>query len=546
MKTKIFFILIGILCGTIFSSCSQFEDLDIPEDTVRVENNTRSLLGNFRSTSEWENLDAVTLPSGRTVATPWRRQGAVPTLIPKEIREDIRSRDGWTCLYSGFNDPATPNNLIVFYNRFTGVLKGFYYWEGTAQQNTAFWNISFVNSYKLFYGLDHFTMPLQANNTSTRSTVLNVVDSSVKGFETQSWNCFQTYLTYDPTYVLNNLRMSVGAENTNNVYFYTTGEYSSASNGSIISTSSPSSASPSDIFRNIANGMITQTGETGKEWIQSKIVSGIIRKAGADIIAGGVPAIVSSGINWIFGSFFGKSETTTTTTALQFTTKGSIKASTEGSISTTGIIAPISNIEFNSQERLGNWNLEKQPTIVFDDRAYTSHTTGTAYGLRQFVRKLQIEDVNVVFNDKLKQEFIDKYEVSTRILYYAKFNGDDRWNGDYTASPKFKDLPYYTYILFQDRDDNNSVQNEFWDISYEKIYYDSYDLPIVVSQTSKNYFQIPQYGDPYIPYNEKAGYVVKVTVKIYPKSSMFNPEPIITTKTFLPKQVVRNLPYAGW
>lgn len=545
MKTKKMLILICVFCGIILPSCSQTEELDLLENTVRVENNTDLLLRSFNSTSNWENLNQVTLPgvNGKTVATPWST-GTVPTGIPDDIRTDIKSADGWTCVYSGIDDTSTPNNFIVFYNRFTGILKGFYYWDGAGQQNTALWDISFNSSHKLFNGLDHFTMPLQSTTTPTYSTVFNTVKSQTKGFERDSWNCFQTYLTYDPSYSLTNLRMNIGARNVNDFRFEMSGEYNSASNGSIISTSSSSNSSLS----NIKNGIITQTGKAGKEWIQDKISKGVIGAAGANIIAGGVPAIVSSGVNLIFGSFFGKSKPTPTTETLQFTTKGSIKANIDGTFQTSGLIQPLSNIKLNSQERLGNWNLEKQPTLVFDDLVYPEISfseSGTEEKLRQFVRKIEIEDVNVVFNDKLKQEFIDRYEVSKQILYYAKFNGDDCWNWHNPLYPNF-DSTIFTYVLFEDKDDSNNIQNKFWYLGGNKIYYKSYARPIVINGYQKPHYQIKENNYWGLPYNEKPGFVVKVTVKIYPKSPTFDSTPIITTKTFIPKQTVRTLQYAGW
>ena len=69
------------------------------------------------------------------------------TAIPYDIRMDIKSVDGWELIahtVNGYGDLGV--NYLIFHNKYTGVLKVFYYLEPEQAQfadNTAMWKLHF-------------------------------------------------------------------------------------------------------------------------------------------------------------------------------------------------------------------------------------------------------------------------------------------------------------------------------------------------------------------------------------------------------------------
>lgn len=502
----------------MLSSCQQ-------EEFGGTDETQHSNLKSYPSSSYWETLDYVTLPSGGpAVLTPWSSFSAIGTGIPVEIREDIKSKDGWVLFYDGINQSIGANNWIIFYNRFTGILKGFYFWPGSGQSNTSFWQLKFDRAHKLFNGVDHFTIPLSSTVTTTipiNSVVANITDNMVKGFETEAWNCFQTQLTYDPGQDLVNSKLNVYAHSSNITEFAFLGELESASSGSIVSTNSNSS----NLLSNITDGVVTQTGTMAKDWLGKKKASGVI-KTGLNIASGGVPELVKAGVNLLFGSFLGGG-TTTTTSTLEFTTKGSIKIKGESTNPGTGSITPVSNIILDPQEKLGSWNLQTDPIVKVDQTAYAQTIevfgSNNIYNYNQAL-EIDFSSINVVVNPQTLS-MIKRYTVEPRIIYYGKFNGKTDWN-DQNSSESDKGKGN---LLYKDND------NEFY---YNPSVSWNSDMPPMYNANPDPWEITPP------PYDICSGqvkkkFVVKVTVTMYPKDEYGMTE-IVSTKSFLPKYTTFN------
>jgi len=494
-----------------FMSCSQDElttyDIDSEEQVSKI-------LKNYASSQVWENKQTVKLKSGITVNTPWS-SNVVQTNIPKATREDIKSVDGWVFVYSNLDATSGKDNYIIFYNRFTGILKGFYYLEEQNQQNNGMWKIEFEGGLnKLLNGADYFTVPITSIYSSPiwLNSFTITTNSETRGFE-KGWNAFQAALTYDASYNMNSLRLKVSPYNNNSTKITLTGELSTASNGSMISTTTSSSAD--GLLTKVKDGMVTQAGTEATSWIGSKITKGVIKKGGSSILTGGVSSLVTAGVDFLFGSFFGKkTETTTTTnTTLEFTTKGSITATGNLNNNTSGLFTPLSNIPLDAQERLGSWNLSGQPTLTVGCDGFLISSMAGKYEYQRF---LTTSEVNVVVNPYVLS-LIDKYEVSTSIVYYKKLNGSANWNSD-------------------SRDDSKLMNKQEQSLGYddgETIIYGPIGYIQCETTTPPLY---PAGGRPYCPDKSlvKNNFVVKVRVTMYPKAP-YDKTPIVTTRSYIPK-----------
>lgn len=323
------------------------------------------------SVPEWENWEKVRLSSGvigvDSVAVPWSNTFA-STLIPTQVRKDIKRENGWMLLkYTVNSNWGKNNSYMFFYNKYTGVLKVFYYCESNTPSSTGIWHLRIDVPQKLFSFIDELADPINGIYQKQDVYCTNRTASGTTGF-TYGWNYFQIELAYDPQFTKGTLY--INPINRTNSSITLTGSYNSSSKGALIATTQTNSA------KGTLDGFAKAAGEDAFNFVKEetkdkKFAQKILDKIG-NIAHEGVSTIVSGGINKLFSSFIGRfNKTKTLNYDLQFTTNG--KAELSGSISTetTGGLSPGSlNLSPDVLGiRLGVWNLEEQPIIYFDPTA---------------------------------------------------------------------------------------------------------------------------------------------------------------------------------
>lgn len=271
------------------------------------------------------------LKNGLKVRLPWANNTS--NTVPDEVRTDVKEEDGWRLLYSTIKildyehqltdaDPGV--NYILMYNRYTGVLKGFYYSVTNSDNNTALWHLIFNKGSKLANFASYFA--LAQDHATPSITLSNVSTNGVTGGFENGWNCFMQELAYDENSM--NEELSISGYTLNKSIFNFTGSYKGESKGTLISTTQGVSAAMS--------GVAHQFGEEAKTWIkknvraddsspiQSKIITAGIR----NILEGGVTSVVSNGLTSIFSSLLGVGSQTQIKN-IQFSTNGEVKLSGE-------------------------------------------------------------------------------------------------------------------------------------------------------------------------------------------------------------------------
>ena len=147
---------------------------------------------NSRNTTSWFNCNECILPSGAEVYLPWSTTAI--TSIPDEIREDVKEEDGWKILFttvdiSGYSETVTDAdnsaNYLLLYNRYTGMLKGFYYAEGNMQKNNnAYWLLTISGGTKLFNFVPYFAEPINSTNSPRQISLSTVSTNGItNGFD---------------------------------------------------------------------------------------------------------------------------------------------------------------------------------------------------------------------------------------------------------------------------------------------------------------------------------------------------------------------------
>ncbi len=325
-----------------------------------------------RSVPNWESWEKVRLSSGviglDSVAVPWSENAIVITTIPTQVRKDIKSENGWMLVkYTVNGNWGKNNNYMIFYNRYTGVLKVFYYLDNPIESSAGIWQLQIDVPQKLFAFVGELADPIQGLYNRQEIYCTNITSTESTSF-VHGWNCFQVELAYDPQFTSGTL--TINPVNRTNSQINLTGSYGSSSKGTLITTTTTNPASGT------IDGLAKAAGEDAftfiKEEAKGNKFGEFVMKHLGNIAKEGVSAIVKGGVNMLFSSFIGRfNKETTQNYDLQFTTNG--KAELSGNIltETTGGIAPGSlNLSKASLGvRLGVWNLSEQPTIYFDTTA---------------------------------------------------------------------------------------------------------------------------------------------------------------------------------
>ena len=321
----------------------------------------------------------------KKVLSPWAN--SISTTVPDDIRTEISVENHWEILYTnvdiiGYDETVTNAdeglNYILFYNQYTGVLKGFLYIESYVNSNNnAYWLLSIDGGTKLFNFVPEFAKPLDSTESPYQISISAITKNGLtQGFE-QGWNCFMVELAYDENSMNEQLSISGYALNESTYEF--TGAYNSTSEGTIVTSTNDSS--------NPIEGIANAFGNAGKNWINNNIGSDaskpikIIIGGISSLIEKGISGFISAGLNLIFNSVVGS---THTSYDLQFSTNGKITVTGKSSQPSSGMIKPIAGVPLDGLgKRLGVWNLKTVPEYNVNAplqlKGWTQNTSGKLF-----------------------------------------------------------------------------------------------------------------------------------------------------------------------
>ena len=359
--------ILFLICVIGLISCTA------PDETIsKGKSSSTQNMNTTRSISDtWSNYDYCILNgSSELVKAPWAENNVVTT-IPSEIRKDVKEEDGWDILYSSmkingynrnYNYQQTDKsaNYIIFYNHNNGLLKGFCYLTNPIQQNNlGLWHLSTNDSTRLFNFAGEEAIPY--NGPKSKDVYIsNITNESIaKGFNI-GWNCFQIELAYDENSTLQTL--NIDAISLNQTSYNFSGTMNFSSNGVIITTTK----APQN---NILTGVATAIGEEAKKYIEKNIEQPNSNST-RGIAATTIGSLITSGVNKIFGSIFGKASSSTSEQTINITSKGIVKVKGTSTQILTGIVTPISDISLKKLGyALGVWNLLDYPTYQTESTA---------------------------------------------------------------------------------------------------------------------------------------------------------------------------------
>lgn len=362
MKNFVFILLVLLLCISckdeqiVQQELAPIEASEI-EDSGIVAYPKRQMKTRSQSIEQnWEKWETVILASGDTVQVPWNKNNTSGA-VPYDIRNDIEAKNGWDLIAHTVNGYGSQGkNYLIFHNKYTGILKVFYYMEpGQSNlQNTAIWKLYFeVPSSNLAFADEYAA--LSTRKDKCEIYLSNLTNDDTRGF-TLGWNCFQTELAYDPDFAGGMLQIIPFSMTTSQILL--DGNLEANTDGFIISTTNSNIMGGSvDVAANFA-------GEKAEETIKEAAQKGVFKKIGS-ALAKGAGSIVKLGISKLLGTFVGGfNQQNQTIQSVQLRTKGTVTIKGNEMTPATGAVVGMS-FSINPQDvgKLGVWSLKEKPTV---------------------------------------------------------------------------------------------------------------------------------------------------------------------------------------
>ena len=317
--------------------------------------NTRSL-SIEQNWEKWKKVKLAGTQDGDSVHVPWNPYVSAGS-VPLDVCRDIKASDGWDLIahtVNGYGEDGM--NYIVFHNKYTGILKVFYYLkaEHSGLQNTAIWEVKFLVPTSCMAFSESYAQ-LSTLKETRKVYVGNLVDTDSKGY-TPGWNCFQIELAYDPELEDGVLQISPTSMSESEIHF--DGGLEANTDGLIIT------ANESNVFDGGVKATANYVGKGAEKWAENAVKNGLFGKI-KTLIVKGAGSLVQAGISKLLGSFVGGfNQQQETTQTVQLKTSGTITLNGKILEPGTGIGQPVKiSLDKNKVGRLGVWSLKDMPTL---------------------------------------------------------------------------------------------------------------------------------------------------------------------------------------
>jgi len=318
----------------------------------------------------------------------------------------------------------------MLYNRFTGILRIYYYHTNSAgTATTTFWRLAFDRPLSILNASGYFTHPMDWRPSAPEVYVSTINTVPAKSIY-RGWNCFDVELCYDNQLAPAPTKMSIVAYSLSESNIDIRGGIKLSSEGSIVTKGNSNEwlGTANKVLNNASQG----AGKVVMDTIQKKISNlEMLPKIGASaalaFASGGVSEAVGLGINLLAGSFFGKmGNPTTTMQDLRFKTNGT--ADFTGSMTTISgseitpigsMVVPgtpiISSDHFlpSFEEPLGVWNLQQQPVIKMGDMNQWMFARDLGGGVGEYdylYRTIYLDNIQLIINPAVEND-IQRYEI---------------------------------------------------------------------------------------------------------------------------------------
>ncbi len=537
-------ILFILLCGFVNYSCTDENQNNLLDLEAGTSTTTRSLHpSGFEQ--DWENRTTIQLTDNRTYDLPWVEYA--PTSIISETRMDIKKQDGWTFLSTPSKDNGS--DYLIFYNKYTGILKVFYYNRGSFLNNNAVWEFFDEKYHGYFNQGTTFTAPL--DKTAIQRVGVNCLSNNTTLGIDQGWNCFQIPLTYTGK---TDGSINVYSKVLNITDLTLAGNYKETTTGTIIEDHYSSSP---NLLQKGANSLAKAGGKAAEKWVKkeaekglSNVSSGIFKNIGnmvadglAGLAKGGITSMIKGGLNALFGSFLGtKTVNEPTIQTVELSTNGTIELKGQMTGNNSIPVLPLTAVKYD--KGFGAWNLASAPILDVTGTyheiiarpdiasAYNCKYSGKYYSLSFLPR------YNVIINPSIANEVT--YKVRSTLVEFEGSEWDTQFKEYYNVTPNYSHMGWYGYIPSKRSGYNNIpavIQDE--DKGKKIKWGNYYDYPIIVGDVDTYIGPTSTYTETFALYSNTVysyiGSYNRTDVDTFPlamSNAYFNGKPVLYVANF--------------
>ena len=157
--------------------------------------------------------------------------------LPDFILKDYKKEDGWVLIYNTITSSPiveTSKNYLMFYNKFTGILRVYYnHTNNVGTITTTFWRLALDRSLSVLNASGYFTHPMDSRPSAPEVYVSTINTTPAKAIY-RGWNCFDIELCYDNQLAISPTKMAIAAYSKTNSEIDIAGGIKLSSEGSII------------------------------------------------------------------------------------------------------------------------------------------------------------------------------------------------------------------------------------------------------------------------------------------------------------------------
>ena len=472
------------------------------------------------------------------VNLPWAH--GANTQVPTDILKDHAEDKGWVTLYNLCSISETTkfgnsSPYLIFYNIFTGQLRGYAYVNNDVTGgNSTLWQLSFNQNTTLTNDFDSVLIAHDAGYNGNNSQIITNLTRTPAKSLSRGWNCFEFDLAiYDPDISNKAATMNIDLFDVTNLSLKMNGNGYSTTEGTIVAVNHNKSVGL-NLDKIVANG-----AKVG--------ASALADMCGLGNFSGGISDLVSNGVNYLFTKFFGRKTTSTDTSYVKLTTheqltmSGTISGNSQANFPSLSQLIVPGSLYYKTpydvipyyDEPLGVFYIAKTPTVKVVSKnvsfVKTNDNTppvhgegGSKYSRMKVYFTYGIgneEPLEIVLNPVLESK-IDYYEVSTAIV--GDISGFERHtNSDGRNLGISSNAKIYGEKFISEQQGTSAT------MSYTQEYASTVSIPNNYTDAQEYYSRYQNLVRPTMPSNVE----LKVSVTLYPKASQYNPAPIVLTRT---------------
>lgn len=368
---------------------------------------------------EWDNVDGIAVtcqavPNQKSLPIPWEGGGSrlgVPTswtddnLRATDPKSRAYSREnGWQMVFHNLSDSKEHRKFFGLYNKFTGVLRLFFY-EMTAGtslgSSTAFSGMTISGSTSLLNFIGTYGLPISVAKSnplmvsSPESTISSTGTSSNIGYAPNNWYGMEIEMAYDPNVTSTNrictrlwgqneysINLSGNANgsitgsmqtvysNIPNLNSFTLSIDASNNQSTTINTNDTNA---NTVLKNKGGNFINKLWNNIKSGIPDLASKGL--SAGFDALFKGGTSLITKGLSKILGGISGRKTsspmTSTSKIDLGLTSTVTMNGTATANVVGFGMIGDFSLPQYNNSTtlytgKLGVWNLQDYPNVTVD------------------------------------------------------------------------------------------------------------------------------------------------------------------------------------